>query len=431
MQERILELIYYLLCAIAFFLIGEGMFHNRTKEKKRYPFVIIIYIVVLSPVIFINGKINYYIPLLLNILMYVFLFQGSIKSKLVRFLGIYILANVIESFIEGIGIFLLPRDMSSLTSTSYYIVFIILTIILSQGLLRLEWMQKFIACFDGLKRAQYVVIILIAFSGMSLIGLSEVVLAYIENTEVGIVLHIAITVLLGTTFLGIIWFVFGIQEKEYYFKQNKLKEEIIYAQQRYYQNIYEKDREMRKFRHDINSQLGIFRLLLEEGKIDKALEHLGTVDDHFGKIIGPQYYTGNEIVDVIVNQKCVEAQSKDIDIIVDGKMKNANFLDAYDLCTIFSNALNNGMEAYEKMQNVERVIYVTILEHNQMIMFHFTNAATSEMYYAVKENITTKEDMLNHGFGVGNIRIAVEKNGGEMEYFYEEGKLTLEICFRI
>lgn len=60
MQERILELIYYLLCAIAFFLIGEGMFHNRTKEKKRYPFVIIIYIVVLSPVIFINGKINYY-----------------------------------------------------------------------------------------------------------------------------------------------------------------------------------------------------------------------------------------------------------------------------------------------------------------------------------------------------------------------------------
>lgn len=431
MQERVLEFIYYLLCATAYLLVGEGMFHNRTKEKKRYFFITAIYVVILSAFIFFNRKINFYIDLMLNILLFVFWFQGKIKIKLVRFWGVYLFTNVIESFIGGIGILLLPKDKSSLSSTGYYIVFVLLTIIVVRCLLRAEWMQKFIACFDGLKRSQCAVIILIAFSGMMMIGLSEVILVYIENERVGTVFHIVITVLLSTTFLGVIWFVFGVQEKEYYFKQNKLKEEVIYTQQMYYQSIYKNDTEMRRFRHDIHSQLGILRILLEEGKTDVALEHLGTVDDHFGKLTDPRYDTGNEIVDVIVNQKCIEAKIQGIDIIVNGKMRNTNFLDAYDLCTIFSNALNNGMEAYEKMKDAERIIYVTILEHNQTIMLHFTNAATLEMYLAVKENVTTKEDILNHGFGVGNIRVAVEKNGGEMEYLFEDGKLTLEICFRV
>lgn len=431
MQERVLEFIYYLLCATAYLLVGEEMFHNRIEEKKRYFFIIAIYVVILFVFIFFNRKINFYINLMLNILLFVFLFQGKIKIKLIRFWGVYLFTNVIESFIGGIGILLLPKDKSSLSSTGYYIVFVLLTIIVARCMLRAEWMQKFIACFDGLKRSQCAVIILIAFSGMMMIGLSEVILVYIENAKVGTVFHIVITVLLSTTFLGVIWFVFGVQEKEYYFKQNKLKEEVIYIQQMYYQSIYKNDKEMRRFRHDIRSQLGILRILLEEGKTDMALEHLGTVDDHFGKLIGLQYDTGNEIVDVIVNQKCMEAKIRGIAIIVNGKMGNADFLDAYDLCIIFSNALNNGMEAYEKIQDVERVIYVSILEHDRTIMFHFTNEATSEMYLAVKQNITTKKDALNHGLGVGNIRMAVEKNGGEMEYLYEDGKLTLEICFRV
>ena len=48
MQERVLEFIYYLLCATAYLLVGEGMFHNRTKEKKRYFFITAIYVVNLS-----------------------------------------------------------------------------------------------------------------------------------------------------------------------------------------------------------------------------------------------------------------------------------------------------------------------------------------------------------------------------------------------
>ncbi|MDK2966144.1 MULTISPECIES: GHKL domain-containing protein [Lacrimispora] len=39
-------------------------------------------------------------------------------------------------------------------------------------------------------------------------------------------------------------------------------------------------------------------------------------------------------------------------------------------------------------------------------------------------SVTTKGDYINHGFGMGNIRLAVEKYKGHMEYHLEnEGDL--------
>ncbi len=66
-------------------------------------------------------------------------------------------------------------------------------------------------------------------------------------------------------------------------------------------------------------------------------------------------------------------------------------------------------------------------EHNQSLCCIFENPASEIMYQAAMEGKTTKEDAENHGHGVKNIRQAVERLGGEMEYRYENGKIRLEI----
>ena len=49
------------------------------------------------------------------------------------------------------------------------------------------------------------------------------------------------------------------------------------------------------------------------------------------------------------------------------------------------------------------------------------------MYQAIVKGKTTKTDSDNHGFGIRNIRNAVEGLHGSMEYRYVNGKIALEI----
>ena len=435
MGENILKLIYYIFYTLELLLVGEAIFHNRVRGKLRYATVIVLYLLIIVSTMLLLGNVNFLLKLALNIIVYVSLFQGKILSRLASFFGVYFFTGTAESIVNGIAFLLLHQPLERLgistLSVSVRLILDITSATLVLLIITRKGIQKFISYFLSLKWFQYAAIIMIAFSGALVMLISEVVLDYIDNKKVGEIFHFSIIILLGTTFVGIIWFVSTVYAKEYYLKQNQLKEEIIHMQQQYYQNIYENDREMRKFRHDIHSHLGCLQLLMSEGKIEQAIRHLETVENNFEKIKVYKYHTGNEILDVIINQKCMEAKKKNINIIVEGKLNTADFIDAYDLCTIFANALNNGMEAYNRIQNKEKVIHVSILEHERTILFRFDNFATDEMYEALKQNRSTKEDNQNHGFGAENIRMAVEKNGGDLEYHYNNENLILEIYFEM
>ncbi|MDE6620647.1 MAG: GHKL domain-containing protein, partial [Lachnospiraceae bacterium] len=262
--------------------------------------------------------------------------------------------------------------------------------------------------------------------------ISEVLLEYIDNSsKIGIILFVTVAVLLGTTFVGIFYFAFSIYSRNYYLKQSQLKEEIIDSQQKYYQKIYESDRELRKFRHDIRSQLGCLQLLLADGNTKQALEYLEKTGNHFEKLTLREFHTGSEILDVIIGQKYLESKKKGIRIIVEGKMSRTEMIDIYDLCVLFSNALDNSIEACERLQDREKVITVSIVNHRKVMFFQFMNPATLEMYEILKQGRTSKKDSQKHGFGVENMQTIVNRNGGEMKYIWKDETLILEIYFEL
>ncbi len=433
--NTILKLIQYIIYSVEFFLAGEAIFHNRVKEWIKYIVVIMIYLSIIVPSMLITGSVNFFVKLALNIWIYILLFQGTLSSRLVHFLGVYIFTGMVEGVVSGIGTLILYKPFNnlgvSMVSYGIQLIVAIISAVLTLVITTRAWAKKVVSYFQTLRWFQNVIIIIMVLSGTLVLVISEVLLEYIENKEVGFILHTANLVLVITILIGIIWIVSSVYGKEYYLKQNHLKEEIIFTQQKYYQNIYENDREMRKFRHDIYSQLGCMRLLMAEGKTEQAIQYLDTIDNSFSKIAVNKYHTGSEILDVILNQKCLEANQKEIDIKVEGKLERADSIDAYDLCMIFANALNNGMEACEILSDREKVIKVSLLEHGNTTYFQFVNPATTKMYEMARQNKTAKGDRENHGFGIENIRMAVEKYGGKMEYRYKDEKLTLEIYFEV
>ena len=65
--------------------------------------------VVVPTVLFFNH--NAFIILTLNILMYIVLFEGNIYSQIIHFVGVYLLTNMTESMVFGIGAILLSPSL--------------------------------------------------------------------------------------------------------------------------------------------------------------------------------------------------------------------------------------------------------------------------------------------------------------------------------
>lgn len=408
------------------FWIGESIFHDRVKEKGKYVMAAAYLLTaVLTAQVFGNSSI---MSLLSYIIMFLILFGGSIRSRMIHFGIVYLLVNMVESMIYGISvIFIRPSEYENIgagRTGEISLLFAIITMVVILSVVNKKWTQHFIACFQTLDRIQYFVIVLLVWSGILLIGSMTVSSADERRFAAAIVF-------MAAAFAGMILLVFNVYRKDLYQKQNRMKEELIRSQQMYVQSVYNNDREMRKFRHDISSQLRCLRLLLADGKTDEAIDYLQITQNHFEELKVFRYHTGNDILDVVLNQKIQEISEKGISVEISGKMDKPDFMDIYDLCTVFSNVLDNAAEACEKMRDREAVIAVSIISHGNSVFFRFVNPANMEMYEAVQNGKTMKSDKHNHGFGLENIQRAVDKNGGKIEYLFQEEKMITEIYFEI
>ncbi len=433
MTDTILKIIYNVMYAAELFLIGEGIFHNRKKGIAKYAAMAGVYLLVTIPaVLFFHNSAA--VILALNMVIYIILFQGTPFSNIIHFTGVYLLVNMAESIVFGIGCILFRpssvyREISAERSGAFSLFFALVITGFILYIINRKWTQNFILYFHSLNWFQYLIIMIILWSGILLFEIITVMPAYMEHEEKSGMLPAFALVFMGTVFIGIILLVFNVYTKDYYLKQNKIKEEIIRVQQMYFQNIYDSDREMRKFRHDIYAQLRFLGLLLADGKTETALEHLQTIENHFEKLTTQKYHTGSEMLDVILNQKIQDAEKKSVSITFEGKLDAPDFMDTYDLCALFSNMLDNGIEACEAVPAEDAVITVSILTHRNTILFQFTNPATAEMYEALKNGKTTKTDRQNHGFGMENIRRVLLENGGETDYLFRDGTLITDMYF--
>jgi hypothetical protein len=125
--------------------------------------------------------------------------------------------------------------------------------------------------------------------------------------------------------------------------------------------------------------------------------------------------TGNEIMDVLLNERIRECQEKGIRLVpfVDGR--GLGFIRPLDLCAIFGNAMDNAIEATANLTYVNmREISVKIGASAGWLVMRFQNYFEGEIHRRGDRILTSKEDARDHGYGLENIRMLAEKYGGTM-----------------
>ncbi|MGC6173130.1 sensor histidine kinase [Lacrimispora sp. 38-1] len=208
--------------------------------------------------------------------------------------------------------------------------------------------------------------------------------------------------------------------KVYFQQAAVLNEHYLKVQLEHFKTYQETQRETRRVYHDMKNHISCLHNLILQGRYEETGNYLMDLNTQIQNI-NKELYTGNDIVDAIINEKLSNALKDQISISIDGKLGYLP-VDPIDLCTIFSNAADNGIEALRDSLISDKMLEIQFKRQGEMQWIMFRNQVKRRGPALI--SVTTKGDCINHGFGLGNIRMAVEKYKGHMEYRLEnEGDL--------
>lgn len=168
--------------------------------------------------------------------------------------------------------------------------------------------------------------------------------------------------------------------------------------------------------HDLKHQIGIIRA---EQDAEKKEAYLKELEEDI-RMYEAQNKTGNSVLDTILTGKhmyCVQ-HGINFTCVADGTL--LNFMGTMDICTIFGNALDNAIEAEERIADTEkRIVKVAVYSQNNFLVIRFENYCEEELELEDMFPATTKKDKEYHGFGLKSIKSTAERYGGSMTVHLE------------
>lgn len=218
-----------------------------------------------------------------------------------------------------------------------------------------------------------------------------------------------------------------ILNKKYKY-MHELSQTQLLIQFNHYEAIMEKMEQTRKLRHDMKNHLLCIKAIIENNEIEKARELIGEIENNF-QSFDLDISSGNSIADAVLNEKCRLAKQCGIKFEFTGVLPKDNFINPLDISTIFSNALDNAIEAAQKCEGPDRFIKTLISMQGECMLISFENSVNKEIKITGKNLTTTKSDQDQHGFGLKNIYESVEKYGGDMNINSKNRIFSLEILF--
>ena len=199
-------------------------------------------------------------------------------------------------------------------------------------------------------------------------------------------------------------------------------ERHLKSQVKHLDEILLKQEELRRVRHDMSNQLVAIQGYFHEGDtaggeayVTSLLQNLQTPS--------ARIKTGNSALDAILSTKKALAESKGIIVDMEVQISDQLPLEPVDVCVIFGNALDNAIEACDRITEGEKKISLVLVQREGKLLCRITNTALSGITNVYS---TSKKDKENHGFGLVNLRESLEKYGCEPVMDYNDGLFSMK-----
>lgn len=397
--------------------------------------------------IIISQLVQILIFVLLLILKYNFGTVGIFISMLLYFFGFipasYILYNHINLKILylmvfcDLSVFLVNTSISNIVSnvteiesniiSPYITIFIraaVLMIVLIIG--RKSNRQSNAAALLTIPKYIYIMLIL------TIIFLSATPALITHDTDNTIVkenLLIGFVLILTIIFICIIASLFlNVIAKQHFTAVSQMMQKQVELQIDHYKELEKMNDKISRFRHDYNNHLQGILSLIQANECSQAEDYILDLRDRINKAKSEFhiFYTGNKLADALLSGKSSEFDERcriEYSGIIPDSINNV------DLCVILSNALDNAIEACQKLPSPGVISVYATKQQGYFVLSIKNPTICSENYYTIPA--TTKTDKEQHGMGLYNIESTVKKHDGQMKIKCENGFFELMITMKI
>lgn len=211
------------------------------------------------------------------------------------------------------------------------------------------------------------------------------------------------------------------KEEEY---RDKMRILQIESQYQYFTERQKDEKNVQRMYHDLKNHLLI--LQKEVCTTDETNEYISAMLTNI-KPYENYYETGNRFLNIIINEKLKQAKAQKINMEVLVDFTGMEAMDPMDISTLFGNALDNAIEASCKLNEEQRFIILKARRHHESMVIKVENNHNNKLFFSQGKIITTKANKKMHGFGTENIKMVVEKYGGNYKVLSENGVFSLVI----
>lgn len=263
--------------------------------------------------------------------------------------------------------------------------------------------------FEGINKQQNLFLIVLAlFETLLFIYISGI----IDTTSNNIVL-----ILLTVCFLGFdlyLIYLFEVISQKYALENEmELRDQQLSMQNNYYHSIETQYDHSRRLIHDMKNHMQTLEELYNSGSGLEAKHYAQTILESMDAFSG-RFKCKNRILTIIINDKILKCDEQGIEINTQVEDIDFDFIEPFDMTTIFSNLLDNAIEACLKVPIEKRKIDLRVYQFNEFTTISVRNTYNGKLVWD-KESLVSTKGGKHMGLGLKNVKSAVEKYEGTMQ----------------
>lgn len=272
--------------------------------------------------------------------------------------------------------------------------------------------------------ANTVTLITIILAEVIIIGVNCVMIFGTDNKSINNAgFNIILSLILGFLFLDVMAFIYTrnaarVQKLNY---ENEILSIGNKAQADYYTKVQDSIDKTVKIRHDINNLLNVIQMLINS-KTDEDYNKASTMLSDLKQTVDASEIPAicnNRLVNLILYDKLSVCEKSGVSIVDNIILSDNCGIDDIDLCRVFVNLIDNGVNALENCKPADRKLYLSCRESDGVLYIKTVNAY---------DKTAQKQDREGHGYGLKILNDICKRYEGDITTEHNGEKFTVLIA---
>lgn len=397
--------------------------------RKSYLKYLIAFLINIVCLLFINKSEGTILLLPIQIIQIVVTLELLYREKIKRTIGYVVIFTLVYAIaVQVIEALLIAVEIVSGRKISQYFSVIDGTIALLIVIILSRIIKNTVIGTGRIKKKYVFILVSILFiDSVFLIEMGDYVESLTQHGRqfVSAVNYILVVVVITIQAIAIVYLV---SSRDVFIEREELIGRIFEEQGRHYEDLRQKEYKTRRFRHDLKNHMNLLAQLCKDGDIDRIRNYLDEININIRQF-DSKIHTHNEIADAILNRYYDECAEAGIELKVKGHFAENYQISTFDTCVIFSNLLDNALQAEKKIKNIDKKeisVKIRYTDEAETIIL-FENDIEEDIEIKNGKIKTTKKNRYDHGFGIENVMECVEKNNGNISIENEGRKFKVWI----